>query len=147
MGVASFVTRDGGAVYEWLNDTIRVRLGGVDTDGLYTLTEDRMKPSFSLGMHVHKSHAETFHILEGEVEFQLDGRIVVAAAGTSVHVPANVPHAARVANGLPAHMLMLYAPAGFEDFLARMKDLTPGNFADRAFMKAFNEGFDLVELD
>ena len=144
---ASIVPEGGGVTYDWANDTITVRLTGEMTGGLYTLTEDRMKASFSLGLHRHKSHAETFHILEGEVQFDIGGTPHIAKAGTTVHVPAGVPHAAKITNGRPAHMLMLYAPAGFDRFLAAMAEMTAADFADTPRMKAFNESFDLFMIE
>ncbi len=146
MDKASVVTKADCVTYEWLNDAITVRLAGAQTGGLCTLTEDHMKPSFEIGLHIHKTHAETFHVLAGEMEFQAAGKTFPAKAGTTLHVPPGVPHRCKVVNGRPAQMLMIYAPAGFEDFLAAMRTLSGENFADAAFMRAFNERFDLFAL-
>ncbi len=48
------------SVYEWQNDTITVILTGAQTADAFTLTEDRLKPCFFLGLHMHREHAETF---------------------------------------------------------------------------------------
>lgn len=48
------------SVYERQNDTITVILTGAQTAGAFTLTEDRLKPCFCLGLHMHREHAETF---------------------------------------------------------------------------------------
>lgn len=58
------------------------------------------------------------------------------------HVPPGVTHAARVVNGREARMLMLYAPAGFEVFLERIRGMTDAQCADAAFMRAFEVEFD-----
>ena len=145
--MASIVTNGQGAVYEWQNDVITIRLSGEQTQGLYTLTEDAMKPTFNLGRHLHRKHAETFHILEGQVEFRIGSETHLAEAGTTIHVPPGTPHGARVVNGKPARMLMLYAPAGFEEFLQEMKKLTNAQFADAQFMKDFNEKYDSISLE
>jgi quercetin dioxygenase-like cupin family protein len=143
----TIVNNGQGSVYEWLRDTITVRLTGAQTEGLFTLTEDTMKPTFKLGLHLHRKHAETFHILEGEVEFRLGSVTHVARAGTTIHVPPNTPHAARVADDRAARMLMLYAPAGFDQFLSEMKTFTDAQFADEQFMKTFNEKYDNIQLE
>ncbi|CAF3672381.1 unnamed protein product [Rotaria sp. Silwood1] len=136
-----------GAVYEWQSDTITVRLTGAQTQGLFTLTEDVMKPTFKLGLHLHRKHAETFHIIEGDVEFRLGTETHVAQAGTTIHVPSNTPHAVQVINGKQARMIMLYSPAGFENFLKEMKTFTDEQFADEIFMKAFNDKYDNIQLE
>jgi mannose-6-phosphate isomerase-like protein (cupin superfamily) len=42
--------------------------------------------------HVHPDRTEAFWVLEGEVEFELDGRLTAAAAGSFVLVPGGVAH-------------------------------------------------------
>ena len=143
----TIVTNGQGKAYEWQSDTITVRLTGGQTQNLFTMTEDAMKPTFKLGLHLHRTHAESFHILEGEVEFRLGTQTHVARAGTTIHVPANTPHAARVTNGKAARMIMLYAPSGFERFLDEMKTFTDAQFADAQFMKAFNDRYDNIVLE
>jgi mannose-6-phosphate isomerase-like protein (cupin superfamily) len=44
-------------------------------------------------VHVHLRHADCFHVLEGELEFVIDGVTLRAEAGTSVVVPPGVAHA------------------------------------------------------
>ncbi|CAF1507324.1 unnamed protein product, partial [Rotaria sordida] len=142
------VIKDGqGTVYDWQNDKITIRLTGSHTQGLFTLTEDAMKPTFKLGLHLHRKHAETFHILEGDVEFRLGTKTYVAQPGTTIHVPSNTAHAVQVINGRSARMIMLYSPAGFENFLKEMKTFTDAQFADDKFMTAFNEKYDNIQLE
>ncbi|CAF3717283.1 unnamed protein product [Rotaria socialis] len=142
------VTQNGqGAVYDWQNDKITIRLAASQTQGSFTLTEDAMKPTFALGLHMHRKHTETFHVLEGELEFRLGKNTQIARAGTTIHVPSNIPHGVRVINGRPARMLMLFAPGGFENVLKEMKTFTDAQFADEKFMKAFNEKHDNIILE
>jgi mannose-6-phosphate isomerase-like protein (cupin superfamily) len=49
--------------------------------------------------HVHYADDEAWHILEGTLTFQFRDREVEAPAGTTVFVPAGVPHAYVEANG------------------------------------------------
>ncbi|CAF3912090.1 unnamed protein product, partial [Adineta steineri] len=117
------------------------------TQGSFTLTEDAMKPTFKFGLHLHRKHAETFHILEGEVEFRVGSETRVVGPDTTIHVPPNTPHAVRVINGKEARMLMIYAPAGIEQFLDEMKTFTDAQFADKEFMRTFNEKYDNIQLE
>jgi quercetin dioxygenase-like cupin family protein len=43
-------------------------------------------------VHVHHGDDEAWHVLEGSLRFQLDGRTVEAGPGTTVFVPAGVAH-------------------------------------------------------
>ncbi len=137
---------DGGKRYDWQNDNIKVHLTSDDTNGAFTLVEDNLKPTFYLPLHVHHQHSETFHILEGNVEFTLDKEIFVASVGTTIHVPPGVPHAVRPMNNQSARMLMLYMPGGFDRLLVSLRELTSGQLEDMVLMRKLNEEFDNYEL-
>jgi quercetin dioxygenase-like cupin family protein len=67
--------------------------------------------------HTHPDHTDSFYVLEGEVEFFLDGAWHRAGPGTFVSVPPNVEHGFRPAGG-DFRLLNLHAPhAGFIDSL------------------------------
>jgi hypothetical protein len=59
-------------------------------------------------------------VLEGEYEFQRvsDGELetIVAGPGTSVALPAWVPHTFRNPTGSASRMLIMHSPAGLEAF-------------------------------
>lgn len=130
-----------GIEYKWSSDHIFVKTVGDLAEGRVSMVEDTLKPGFHLARHYHKKMAEIFYILEGEVSLIFDDETVVATVGTTINVPPNVWHEAKSKNG--ARMLSLFSPAGFEDYLARLKTLTDEHFADEAFMQALNEEFDI----
>ena len=69
--------------------------------------------------HVHLRHADCFHVLEGALEFRLDGETVRAEAGTSVVVPPGVPHEFTSAGS--ARFLNVHAPSfGFVEYLRKV---------------------------
>ena len=45
------------------------------------------------GAHVHREHAESLYVLEGELELTVDGEVIRAVEGTWLQVPAGVAHA------------------------------------------------------
>jgi len=57
--------------------------------------------------HVHYSDDEAWHILEGTLTFKFGDRLVEAPAGTTVFVPAGVPHAYYEAHGLTRYLIIL----------------------------------------
>ena len=130
-----------GTDYDWTNDHIYVKTVGAFSEGRVSLIEDTLKPGFHLARHYHKKMTEVFYILEGELTLVFDDETVVAKVGTTITVPPNVWHEAISEKG--AKMLSLFSLAGFEDYLAELKTLTDGQFADETFLQTFNEKYDI----
>jgi len=57
-------------------------------------------------VHVHYEDDEAWHVLEGTLTFKFADRMVDAAAGTTVFVPAGVPHT-YFTNGAARYLLIL----------------------------------------
>ena len=143
----SVVAPQGGTNYDWSADHTFVKVSAEDTGGAYTLMEDNLKANFALGLHLHRQHAETFYILEGEIDFYIDGDWMTATPGTCIHVPPGVEHACTMAKGCEAgRMLMIYQPSGFDQYLAELGTFTDADFADAAKMKALDEKYDIINL-
>ena len=83
-----FVPPGGGPDYDWTRDHTTVKVAAADTGGAYALMEDNLKREFALGLHLHRHHAETFYILDGVVNFHIDGDWVAAEPGACVHISA-----------------------------------------------------------
>jgi quercetin dioxygenase-like cupin family protein len=60
--------------------------------------------------HWHDDLYEVFYVLEGEIEYLLDGQWRPAAAGSTVFIPAGTVHAFRNASGHPARHLAIGPP-------------------------------------
>ena len=58
-------------------------------------------------LHVHYADDEAWHILEGTLTFRFVDREVEASAGTSVFVPAGVPHDYYEAAGPTRYLIVL----------------------------------------
>lgn len=142
----SFVPLKGGCNYDWSGDHTFVKVSAADTGGAYTLMEDNLKPNFKLGLHLHRQHAETFYILEGEANFYIDGDWMLAQPGACIHVPPGVPHAVDLPEGGTARMLMIFQPSGFDLYLAELANMADADFDDQAKMDALNEKYDIVNL-
>lgn len=135
----------GGRNYEWSDHTF-VKVSAADTGGAYVLMEDNLKPGFKLGLHLHRQHAETFYILEGEMNFHIDGDWMLAQPGACIHIPPGVPHAVDLPESGTARMLMIFQPSGFDQFLAELGTMTDADFEDRVKMDALNDKYDIINL-
>ena len=58
-------------------------------------------------LHVHYSDDEAWHVLEGTLTFKFKDREVKASAGTTVFVPAGVPHSYYEADGSTRYLITL----------------------------------------
>src|SRR3990172_9065174 len=109
-----------------LGDNQYIKLIGEDTAGAYTLIEEINPPGVGIPLHVHENEDETFHVVEGQVEFTLDGKPVTAGAGTTVYLRRRVPHAFKVVGQMPARVLVLLSPSGLERMFRELAQLPPG---------------------
>ena len=60
-------------------------------------------------LHVHYSDDEAWHVLEGTLTFKFKDKVVEAPAGSTVFVPAGVPHSYYEAHG-PTRYLIILTP-------------------------------------
>jgi hypothetical protein len=67
-----------GDSYWVLGDLYTFKAVSEETDGKYALLELVIQPQNSAPSHIHSREAEAFFIEEGEVEFQLDDRTILA---------------------------------------------------------------------
>lgn len=142
-----YVEAGQGTNYQWASDHTFVKVSAQDTDGMYTLMEDNLKDGFALGLHKHVHHAETFYVVEGSVDFYIDGDWITATKGACLHVPADVEHACTLSEGFTASkMLMIFQPSGFDQYLAEIAAFSDDDFADEALMKKTFEKHDLIQL-
>jgi len=136
----------GGPNYDWTRDHTFVKVAAADTGGAYALMEDNLKREFALGLHLHRQHAETFYILDGAVNFHIDGDWMAAEPGACVHIPPGVPHALDLPAGGTARCLMIFQPAGFDQFLAELAALSEAQMADETLMHVLNDKYDIINL-
>ena len=58
-------------------------------------------------LHVHFADDEAWHILEGVLTFRFSDKLIEAPAGTTVFVPAGVPHDYFEASGATRYLIIL----------------------------------------
>lgn len=102
-----------------VGDTYTILLSGAQTAGRFCLIDMLVPDGGGPGPHRH-DFEETFHLIEGEIEFTFRGEKRVAKAGMTVNIPANAPHSFKNVSGSNVRMLCICAPAGQEEFFARV---------------------------
>lgn len=108
----------GGRAFSAVGDVYRILAGSEDTGGAYVMAEARVLPGGGPPPHIHHREDEAFYILEGEITFSVEGRSIPAPAGSFIQGPRGIPHSFRNEGTVPARMLILVLPSGFDRFLA-----------------------------
>jgi quercetin dioxygenase-like cupin family protein len=111
------------AAFRFLGLPTLMRSTGETTNGAFGLMEHwSMPPGFATPYHMHHVEDEAFYVLEGEVAFVCDGKWLQAGPGAYVFGPREIPHGFKIVGNTPARMLLLCAPAGFENFVLEMSE-------------------------
>ena len=104
-------------------------------------------PGFSTGLHVHRVQEETFYVLDGECDWQVDGERVRATPGTYLFLPPGVPHNIANASDKPARVLMTVSPPGHEHYFEELAEaVARGGTADPDKIASLRARYDTDQL-
>jgi len=122
----------------WMPGGVRteVHLGGEDTGGAFCLLVDELPPGWSLPEHRHRGEAETMHLLAGELAVVVAGRELHLAAGETLHVPRGVLHSGENRSRGAVRRVVVFSPAGMEQFFLAAGAATPEATDVRAALQA-----------
>ena len=113
---------DEGDVTWFFNALMTTKASISQTGGAYSLTEHLVTAASNPPMHVQVDEDEAFYILDGEIEFEVDGEVALATVGTFAFVARGAAHTFRVLTPT-ARMLVICSgkPAdNLEDFFLSM---------------------------
>lgn len=99
-------------------ENVELVLTSVQSEGRLSMIESHWLPGFAAPPHYHAAHAETFYVLDGQVEWTVGGEKHVLNKGDAVHIPPRTLHSVKVVGGGKMHSLMLWEPGGFEENVA-----------------------------
>jgi len=88
-----------------------------------SLVEFDAAPGFDTGTHVHRRLEETFYVVDGEFEFELDGEQFTAAAGATVYVPPQVPHRFGNRTETRARTLIVMSPPSHDKYFEELSKI------------------------
>jgi quercetin dioxygenase-like cupin family protein len=102
----------------WMPGGVRteIRLTGADTGGAFCLLLDEPPAGWSLPSHIHTDAAETIHVLAGEFGTTVAGSTERTGPGQTIHIPAGVVHSGGNVGAGPGRRLLIFSPAGMEEF-------------------------------
>jgi quercetin dioxygenase-like cupin family protein len=98
----------------------QVLLRSEQSAGHVSVIENVVAPR-AKGPYLHKhDFDEAFYMIEGELLFQVEGKLVTKRKGELAFAPRNVPHALTNRTDEPARYVLVCTPAGLERSFARM---------------------------
>ena len=131
----------------------RIIVSGEETNGNYAVIDMLVPPGSGPNPHAHAGFQEMFYVVDGEVEFKMEGRKHLAKKGTLVNIPlGGVVHCFKNTSDQVAHLLCTVVPAGLDTFFREVGkpieddvDLpTPFSKEEMMLMKAIGEKYGQV---
>jgi quercetin dioxygenase-like cupin family protein len=125
-----------------------IRLSGDQTGGVLAIVEHLLPPGATGAMpHIHHSHAEHFHVLDGLITFDGAGGAEAVGAGGTVSVPVGAVHGFRNLSAEPARCLVVLSPAGYENYFRDLhRALLAGEELDPRRLSELRAAYDTVTV-
>ena len=98
------------------------KLFGEQTNGNVSIVEHPFPVGACVPPHLHTREDEYSIVTEGEIGFRSGDREVVLGAGSYITKPRGEVHAMWNAGSVPARMIEVISPAGFEHFFMGLGD-------------------------
>ena len=103
----------------WLADhRMTPLISGEQTNSAYAALEVFVVPGGGPPPHIHHAESELFYVLEGDLTIRAGDQAVRGGPGACVHVPSGTVHTFKNEGSTPARMLVVYEPAGFEQYFS-----------------------------
>jgi mannose-6-phosphate isomerase-like protein (cupin superfamily) len=99
------------------------KLDTADTNGMVSVVEHPFAVGTLVPPHLHHREDEYSIVTEGSIGFRSGDREVVLGAGGYITKPRDEVHAMWNAGDVPARMIEIISPGGFENFFRELADL------------------------
>lgn len=115
-----------GEAFQMLSHTFVSKVTAEDTNGTWVMHEVTDTADHGAPLHTHPWE-ETFYILEGELHIQVSGRNIVATAGSSIFIPANIAHGFKICSSTARILVILpaFAEAFYRETGEQITSLPP----------------------
>ena len=111
------LNNEGGQCLESLGVLVSIKATSEQTGDMFNLFEVSCPPDYATPLHIHYTEDIAVYVLEGMLVFFWGGETREAAAGSFFYQPRSTPHGFRVKGIVPARILYMTVPAGFDRFI------------------------------
>ncbi|CAF4481332.1 unnamed protein product [Rotaria sp. Silwood2] len=129
------------------NSTRIIKLRGSQTDGRITIMEGEILVGEAPPLHIHHREDEYFHVLQGELQFEVGDETFMAKTGTWVYAPRYIKHRFRNINSPGARLEYVFQPAGIEYYFEEVSKIVvaqQGDWEKDAKAVAVKYGLDML---
>jgi quercetin dioxygenase-like cupin family protein len=123
------------------------KLHGIDTGGALSIVEHPFAVGALVPPHIHTLEDEFSIVLEGEIGFRSEDQEVVLGPGGYIVKPRGEVHAMWNAGSVPARMIEVISPPGFEDFFEGVVDINEGRESSPEAEAALAERYGLLDAE
>ena len=102
---------------------VTFKLWGEDTGGAFAIVEHPFAVGALVSPHLHTKEDEYSIVTAGEIGFRSGDREVVLGEGGYIAKPRGELHAMWNAGSIPARMIEIISPAGFEHFFREVVEI------------------------
>jgi quercetin dioxygenase-like cupin family protein len=104
---------------------VSIKATSEQTGGVFNLFELSCPPEFATPLHIHYTEDVAVYILEGTLTFFWGSEKRKAVGGSFLYQPRGTPHGFCVEGAIPARILYMTMPAGFDRFVLEQKLFDP----------------------
>lgn len=121
---------------------ITARVLGSQTGGAFELYELALGPA-TIDYHVHHNMDETIYVVEGEIEFVVDGEKFLRPAGSVAFVPRGLHHGFSNRGPAQARVLIHFNPSGDQhEYFRELERLFAAPVLDATALQALQKQYD-----
>ena len=90
---------------------------GADTGGAFCLLDVSLAPGVGVPPHTHTREDKTYYVLSGELKVEVGDQSFLLRPGDTLLAPRNIPHQLKNTGTAENRYLLVFSPAGFENFI------------------------------
>jgi quercetin dioxygenase-like cupin family protein len=110
-----------GQFLQALGARVAIKATSEQTGGVFNLFEVSCPPDYATPLLIHYTEDVAIYVLEGALTFFWGSEKKRADAGSYFYQPRGTPHGFRAEGAMPARILYMTIPAGFDRFVIESK--------------------------
>lgn len=110
-----------GRFLQSMGASISIKATSEQTDGIFNLFDVTCPPGFATPLHIHYAEDVAVFVLEGALALFWGTDKKEVAVGSCFFQPRGTPHGFRAEGSMPARILYMTIPAGFDRFVIEQK--------------------------